>query len=293
MRRMIRRAPGFRSTSAFFASTWVLCCLVSVFGCREALTVALVGDGGEPLDSTTPDASVEDAETEPSTDMSPPDAGADPDVNDLGPDDASDRGESRLTCEELGNLLVDGGFESADGSIPEGRPNRPGFWSGDSAIRRSPSRGAFSGRQALEFLATTPGVGGEARAGQVYQLVRLDGRLEIPLETPLAFVASGWFERADERVPTNDQLRIFVWAHEGSLENFPSDNPAQRDATLSQASLSSDSTPGWEFLELRAELPAGTRYVGLEIQANENAINRPRDEFQGFFADDLCFSIDD
>jgi hypothetical protein len=192
------------------------------------------------------------------------------------------------------NLLQNPGFETA--VAVGGLPTAVGRWQGDSAARW-PAGGDFTprnGASALRFL--TSGPAGATAAGvssQQWQIIDL---------TPLAAdidagrvraEGQAWFYRAPNAETTDDRFDLRLGAFRGVPSEFPLSFAAPSGVRLADEVSSVVASPArWTQAQRAFTIPAGARYIVVEIYAYENRVNDATfPEFDGHYADDISLVL--
>ena len=192
-------------------------------------------------------------------------------------------------CRPRKNLLAHPSFETT-GKPAWGPPSTVGVWGGDNASAvQKPN--AKSGHRVLEFITTEPGFkGGVGKAAQIWQLVRVDKWQRRISKGEMHVVASVAFNRLDMR--DNARMEMFVWAFSGHPKHFPRlyEEGSYRQKWV--AAIETDDRPDtWQEVRLKGRLPRFTRWLALELRAIEDRNDRTSNEFDGFFADDVCLNV--
>ncbi len=192
------------------------------------------------------------------------------------------------------NLLQNPGFETP--VAVGGLPTVVGRWQGDSAARW-PAGGDFTprnGASALRFL--TSGPAGATAAGvssQQWQIIDL---------TPLAAdidagrvraEGQAWFYRALNAETTDDRFDLRLGAFRGVPSEFPVSFAVPSGVRLADEVSSVIASPAtWTQAQRAFTIPAGARYLVVEIYAYENRVNDATfPEFDGHYADDISLVL--
>jgi len=187
------------------------------------------------------------------------------------------------------NLLANSGFESA---VTVGtQPVATGFWRGDSAyaVGTDQTIAPRTGAKMLRFQRTglLPGAG--FFSSQQWQLIDVSGLAANIDAGKVQVDASAWFNRVAGDAETDTRFDIRVLTYTGTPAGFPADYPTPIDATADIVYTTGDL---WQQASLTNTLPAGTRYVAVEIYAFEDIFDDAADpEFDGHYADDLSLVL--
>lgn len=190
------------------------------------------------------------------------------------------------------NLLQNPGFEASD-VVVGGLPSSAGVWQGDLAGRVSSDQGIQprTGVQMLKFQATglVPGIG--FFTSQQWQTVDLSGYAALTDAGKVRLDASAYVNRVAGDVETDTRFDLRVLAFPGIPAGFPADYPPPagqiRSATINPAA------GAWQQLQVQFDvLPAGTRYVAVEIYPYEDVMDDGAlPEFDGHYADDVSLVL--
>ncbi len=214
--------------------------------------------------------------------------------------EADDDGCSALCAEELGfdcvsspsvcgpaSILVNGDFEDNSDGDPVANGNTfPSFfpgtalWFADLAALVTAEAGItpLDGVQMLRFDATASAAGGFTSCN-IQQGVDLAAYGTLIAEGRVSMQASASFNRVDTAI--DSEFRVGVFAYSGS----ELDGWTQLDATQGQVFADLDQGT-WELVDITLELPVGTTFVLMSLDAVENNSNDTEaPEFLGHFAD--------
>jgi hypothetical protein len=190
------------------------------------------------------------------------------------------------------NLLMNPGFEAADVMVGA-PPTVVGVWQGDAAGRVTTDQGVVprTGSQMLKFTASglVPGAG--FFTSQQWQTVDLTAYGSQIDAGNVRLNAELWVNRVAGDAGTDRRFDLRVLAFPGSPSTFPTDypppDPQIRAATTASTALS------WQALQVQFDvLPAGTRYVAVEIYPFEDVEDDGvAPEFDGHYADDASLVL--
>jgi len=184
------------------------------------------------------------------------------------------------------NLIVNPGFET--GSIGTNWPTGYGYWSGDVSTIVGIEQGItpFGGDQMLRFDATRPD-GGSANLtmSNVVQMYDVSGLSDDIDDGLITASLSAYFNRIVGSLDTAFGLKIN--ACPGNVTDYPDGGRVTNAVEIFADALANT----WEFVSLDMILPAGTKYLALEVNARENISNDPSNEFLGHYADDVTLTL--
>jgi len=187
------------------------------------------------------------------------------------------------------NLLANPGFETAVTVATS--PTSTGHWQGDSAYSVILDQGIMprSGNQMLRFQRSglLPGAG--VVSSQQWQLVDVSTLASEIDAGKIRMDASIWFNRVTGDAQTDTRFDLRVLTFTGTPANFPADYASPAHITAGSILTTSNS---WQTVALADTLPAGTRYLAVEIYAFENVQDDATDpEFDGHYADDASLVL--
>lgn len=192
------------------------------------------------------------------------------------------------------NLLTNGGFETDESTFVFGFPGLPasfGDWAGDlsAIVLAENSITPAEGARMLRFDAT----GNTAHAGlssaEIYQLVDVSA-FSSDITSGLATASvSAYFNRVSGDSETDTSFSISILALSGAPGNFSPTTFLDNNG----AGIDSDGDHStWESVSVDLLLPAGTDYLAVKLQANENIFNDGvAPEFDGHYADNISLEI--
>ena len=185
------------------------------------------------------------------------------------------------------NLLQNPGFEEA---VATGSPpTQPGRWVGDATQSVTPAGfSAKDGQKVLQFVATGGAIASTSTtASQLWQLVDVSHYAALIDAGSLTMTGRAWFNRVGGA--TSDSLfSVRVYAFSGSPVEFAARYAAQAWLGRGIADLKTDGDlVTWEEVVSTLTLPAGTRYIAIEVIAFEDVVNDGpgTPEFLGHYAD--------
>lgn len=194
------------------------------------------------------------------------------------------------TSTQLGpNQLANPGFESA---VAVGtQPTTSGLWRGDSAYSVGTDQGItpHGGSAMLRFIRSglLPGAG--VVSSQQWQLVDVSGLASAIDLGQVQVAGSAWFNRIAGDAETDTRFDLRVLAFSGTPAGFPADYPTPLGVFGDTVYTTGNS---WQQATAGGVLPAGTRYLAVEIYAFENIFDDATDpEFDGHYADDLSLVL--
>ncbi|MFN8646440.1 MAG: hypothetical protein U0104_06760 [Gemmatimonadales bacterium] len=187
------------------------------------------------------------------------------------------------------NLLQNPGFEAdiAVGGLPVGT----GYWRGDSAYSGPAGQGITprTGSQMLRFVRSGLLAGAGVVSSQQWQLVDLSA-LATEIDAGKVRVdGSAWFHRVAGTAATDTRFDVRVLGYTGTPAGFPGSYSSP--ASLVAGTVLTTGS-GWQQGSVTDTLPAGIRYLALEIYAYEDVQDDAADpEFDGHYADDASLVL--
>lgn len=185
------------------------------------------------------------------------------------------------------NLLQNASFE---GPVASGTaPTAPGAWRGDATQSVTPvGLSAQDGQNVLQFIATGgPVASTTTTASQLWQLVDVSQYGSLIDAGLVGLTGRGWFNRVGGA--TSDSLfSVRIYAFSGPTPEFPARYAGQAWLARGVADLKTDGNViTWQEAVAAMTLPAGTRYVAIEVIAFEDVVNDGpgTPEFLGHYAD--------
>lgn len=209
-------------------------------------------------------------------------------------------GRFPLPHEQLGNLLVDGDFETGTQLSTYDIPAQAGRWSGDVACLASGEQGItpHSGTGMLQFVNTfnhmeDPDLEATNLACEQWQVIDLAAFKEQTPGAQFQVHAQAQFNRAADTVDSG--FALGVYAYDGK----PSDAHASwKKHSLRLAghfkAIQTDANPAtWEPASVRLNVPREADFLLLRVYAVENRQDDPVSgvEFGGHYADSIQFNI--
>jgi hypothetical protein len=191
--------------------------------------------------------------------------------------------------------LENGDFE-ASLQVAAGRPQVAGQWSGDAVGVVSETFGIkpFSGPCMLQFLGTLPPgqlATATATASQLMQLIDLRDAAAQVGGGPMKVEFSARFNRVAGNARTDTRFAMIV--HALAAEPISGELVRILPGQSTVLDTVTDSDPvSWERADLTSTLPPGTKWLVLELVANENIHNDEAPvEFDGHFVDDVHLRV--
>lgn len=196
------------------------------------------------------------------------------------------------------NLVINGGFETAV-TIPGGRPSSFGYWQGDvcEIVTASAGISPLEGNRMLRFIyADIGGPSAYWNACDVWQLVELVDvtAFEIEIDSGCAVASlSAYFNRILGDCETDTAFGIAIAAFAGSPSTWLGRFNSGDYLAYAAAVLFSDGCPStWEPLSVNLPIPVGTKFIAVDVLANENIFNDAvAPEFDGHYADAVSMTI--
>jgi hypothetical protein len=190
------------------------------------------------------------------------------------------------------NLLQNAGFEASD-VVVGALPSSAGIWQGDLAAQVASEQGVTprTGSRMLKFTATGLEAGTGFFTSQQWQTVNLSA-YSVDIDAGKVRLDAGAFvNRVAGDAETDTRFDLRVLAFPGSPGTFPADDPPPAGQIRS---TTINSTAGsWQQLQVQFDvLPAGTRYVAVEIYPYEDVVDDGAlPEFDGHYADDVSLVL--
>jgi len=220
-----------------------------------------------------------------------------PDDYNPGQDDIDKDGKGNI-CDETGNLLINGSFETV---LPINlfQPRDYGYWQGNYSEIVGSQSGItpYEGLYMLNLIYGANGYRTSKWIGcSVSQLINIEQFKESIREDWMFVSATGYFNRVKGDEETDTQFDIWVYAFDGDPKFFPTGwNLGGSWIVMGADTLYSDDDPStWELSTVNLVLPSSTNYIGITLNAWENIYNDedPNDvEFDGHYADAISLTI--
>lgn len=185
------------------------------------------------------------------------------------------------------NVLVNPSFEAPVTS--RFLPTFPGAWEGDAVQSVGPSGfSAKDGLKVMQFLATGgPLASTPTTASQLWQLVDVSQYGSLIDAGQVGMTGRVWFNRVGG-LGSDSLFSVRIYALNGSTQDFAQRYSAQTWLARGVADLKTDGDLAtWQEVVATITLPAGTRYVAIEVIGFEDVVNDGpgTPEFLGHFAD--------
>lgn len=199
---------------------------------------------------------------------------------------------ARASYADPTNVIINGGFETTV-IIPGGRPSGFGYWEGDPSEILSTSDGIvpYEGTGMLHFIYSDGGA--YWNSCDVWQLVDMTP-FEIAINSGWAVASlSAYFNRVLGDCQTDTAFAIVIAAFAGSTSGWVGRFDSGDYLACTTAELFSDGCPStWQPLSVDLPIPVGTKFLAVDILAQENIFNDAvAPEFDGHFADAVSLEI--
>lgn len=188
------------------------------------------------------------------------------------------------------NLVVDPSFDVAPAIA--GLPAAAGAWTGDTtALAAAGAVAPRTGASMVQFVDTGLQPSDRTETSQLWQLVDVSAyAAEIDAGAVVAD-GSAWFHRVVGGATTDRRFDLRVHAFDGAAADVPARYTSNSALALQSASVTIDGT-AWTPAQAALALPAGTRFVLVEIYAFEDVVNDAvAPEFEGHYADDVSLTL--
>lgn len=210
------------------------------------------------------------------------------------------------------NLLVDGGFEQSVrvGLAPAGF----GYWRFDEAVSVSAQQGITprGGPNMLHFVGTGRPGGVTGSASEQLQLIDVSALSAAIDNNELEVTASAYVNRITGCALTDDSFGVVIIAFDGLPTTFATrltagvnqalDQGVSRDVAVvtgawlqgghKTATITHGQPGTWLPISARMNVPAGTRFLAINVYVNENKANDPAfPELHGHYADDASVVV--
>ncbi|MGF1468933.1 MAG: hypothetical protein ACFCGT_22640 [Sandaracinaceae bacterium] len=185
------------------------------------------------------------------------------------------------------NRIGDPGFES--GTYDGTGIGRSSNWHGDWAQSVVALQGITprSGARMLRFRGTSPAtMAGSAGSSEVFRVVDL---ADLPVGPGDVVRAQAFFNRVAGDAETDDLFQVLLYAYPSPPSMLLDDWRARNHLARGQALVLSDDDPAtWECVSTELVIPPGSRYLLVQLAANENRVNDETGvELDGHYADDV------
>ena len=171
-----------------------------------------------------------------------------------------------------------------------GLPALTGGWRGDSAYAVFQDQGIFArSTQMLRFMRSGLQPGAGFVSSQQWQLVDISSLASEVDAGKVRVDGSVWFNRVVGTAATDTRFDIRVLGYSGTPDSFPVAYNTPASVVAGTVLTTGDS---WQQVSVADTLPAGVRYLAVEIYAFEDVTDDATDpEFDGHYADDASLVL--
>ena len=205
------------------------------------------------------------------------------------------------------SICAAGGLALLSGTALAMPVQNPGFELGGYATGYAPAAGAwmtdgaafvgatdgitpFEGARMLQFLSTAPDGGATGASSDISQIMELSDISGLVDQGEVTADASIWVNRVDAGPTTDTRMGISLYAFD-TMPTGVMDYLSPTLRTITRFITDGDIST-WERVDVSMVVPAGTRYLGVTIFAQENVVNDAvGPEFAGHFADGLMMRV--
>jgi len=189
------------------------------------------------------------------------------------------------------NVIINRGFETAV-TIP-GLPSNFGYWGGDTSEILTTSYGIvpYEGTRMLHFISSDGGA--YWNSCDVWQLVDMTP-FETEINSGYAVASlSAYFNRVLGDSETDTAFGIVTAAFTGSTSGWVGRFGSGDYLAYAARDLFTDGdTLTWEHLMMNLPIPAGTKFIAVDLFACEDIVNDAiAPEFDGHYADAVSMTI--